>query len=134
MLYDKKRHRFFPYIEWTRKGYVKGSSFDYLPLGVYGIFYPDGVMNVNVDHEELFLRLCPLADDIWLKVMSLLENVECESIMQGSINMNEFVSIELNREQALARTNVDLSANDRQIQDVFKHFGLFKIFEDAKGN
>ena len=132
MIYDKKKDKMRPYIEWVQKSNIKGSSLYYLPLGVYGIFYPEGILNKDVLNQELFLKLCPTADDIWFKAMSMLEGIECEVVQPGSVNVNDFISIELNRERSLARINVDEKANDFQIQKVFEYYNIFKFFNHEK--
>lgn len=133
ILYDTKNERIKPYIEWCKDGYIEGSSLQYLPLGVYGIFYPDGILAEEVVNEEVFLEISPTADDIWFKAMSLLNNVECAVVQQGAMVSNGFISTELDRETALARTNVDQGANDWQIQKIFEQYNLFKILDNDEG-
>lgn len=130
MLLDKQRKRVLPYIDWCKNGYAEGSSLLNFPIGAYGIFYPAGIMNKEVLNETVFMDICPLADDVWFKAMSLLDRIECASVSQGAVNMNDFISIELNREKSLARTNVDMGANDAQIQKVFDRYGIFEILQD----
>lgn len=130
MLLDKTKKRMLPYIEWCRAGEAKGESLLYLPLGVYGIFYPDGIMPQEVTNEKVFMDICPMADDVWFKAMTLKEGIECASVDKGGSYMNNFISIELNREKSLARTNVDQGANDWQIQKVFDQYGLFDILNN----
>ena len=130
MLLDKQRKRVLPYIDWCKNGYAEGSSLLNFPLGAYGIFYPAGIMNKEVLNETVFMDICPLADDVWFKAMSLLDRIECASVSRGAVNMNDFISIELNREKSLARTNVDMGANDAQIQKVFDRYGIFEILQD----
>ena len=130
MLLHKSKKSMLPYIEWCRAGEAQGSSLFYLPLGVYGIFYPDGIMKQEVLNEKVFLDICPTADDVWFKAMTLMNRIECASVDKGGDYMNNFISIELNREKSLARTNVDLGANDSQIQKVFNHYNLFDILNE----
>ena len=132
MLLDSPKKRMLPYIEWCRSGNIEGSSLFNFPIGAYGIFYPDGSMNKEVVNESVFMDICPTADDVWFKAMSLINKIECASVSRGTVNMNNFVSIELNREKSLARTNVDLGANDIQIQKVFDHYGIFDILRNEK--
>lgn len=130
MLYNKTQNKMEPYSLWVKDSDLTGSSFEYLPLGVYGIFYPDGILNKEVFNKEVFISKCPMADDIWFKAMSLLNNVECEVVERGAVNVNNFISIEVNRECSLARTNVDKCANDWQIKNIFEHYNLYKYFSD----
>lgn len=130
MLFDKKNQKMFPYLDWCKAGYAKDSSILNLPLGVYGIFYPASIINKEVLNKSVFLDICPMADDVWFKAMSLINGVECSAVSDGAVNMNDFISIELDREKALARTNVDLGANDWQIQKVFERYNLFEVIRN----
>lgn len=130
MLFDGKNKIMQPYIDWCYEGYANGSSILNLPLGVYGVFYPSGLLYEDVTKHEIFLEISPTADDIWFKAMSLINGIECQSIMKGALHQNDFVSIELDREIALARINVDQSANDWQIQKVFEKYSLFDKIDE----
>jgi hypothetical protein len=41
-----------------------------LPTGVGGILYPPHSLHEDVMREDLYMKLCPHADDIWFKIMA----------------------------------------------------------------
>lgn len=43
-------------------------------LGVGGVLYPPNSLNGKVLEEEVFLKLCPFADDVWLYIMAVMNN------------------------------------------------------------
>lgn len=118
------RGEIMPYLKWCEKGHAAGSSLYNFPLGVYGVLYPSGCFHENICRDDIFLNLCPYADDVWFKAMSLAKGVECKCIESYSRVGNNFISIETNTEKALARTNVDNGMNDVQIEKVFDLYGL----------
>lgn len=128
ILFDKKRN-IQPYLSWVNSGIVDYCSLWNFPLGVYGVFYSSGVLHYEVSNRKLFRLICPKADDVWFKAMSLMTQTPCIYVEQGMLIGNNFVSIELNREEALARTNVDEGYNDTQIKDVFEKFNLNNILK-----
>ena len=118
------RGKVMPYLEWCKKGYGTGCSLLNFPLGVYGVLYPVGCFHEDICREDIFLELCPYADDVWFKAMSLVNRVECRCIESYARVGNGFFSIETDTERALARTNVDEGMNDVQIEKVFELYGL----------
>lgn len=103
--------------------------FNVVPTGVGGVLYPNGCFDKRVLNEELWTRLCPKADDVWLQAMTMLKGYKCSKIeTSGSYDYN-FVSLENNQDIALTNTNVHENQNDRQIDSVFKYFDLYKVIE-----
>ncbi|TCS41967.1 glycosyltransferase family 2 protein [Reinekea marinisedimentorum] len=43
-----------------------------IPLGYAGVLYPAGCLNKQVVDTELYMKLCPKADDLWFKAMGFL--------------------------------------------------------------
>lgn len=120
-----KNGKILPYLKWCKSYKVDESSLTSLPLGVYGVFYSTGSLSKEVLNEEVFSSICPKADDVWFKAMSLLKETECKLVDKGAGIGNNFISIEENRERALARTNVDEGLNDIQIKAVFTKYNLY---------
>lgn len=90
--------------------------YDLLPIGGTGILYPPHCLNQKI-HDKIFSELCPHADDIWFKAMSLLNNTKTVSVS------NKFcIFMSLPTKQSLY--SINKTKNDRQIQNVFKHFNL----------
>ncbi len=71
---------------WCAPG-VKGPSFRLFPTGVGGVLYPPGSLHSEVLNKELFLKICPTNDDVWLKAMSLLNGVPCKKVAPYSMRI-----------------------------------------------
>lgn len=67
-----------PYNEWENDLSYPEPSALVFPTGCAGILYFPGCFDTDVSDEKLFLELCPSADDIWFKYMSLLKGVKCK--------------------------------------------------------
>lgn len=66
---------FGPYKDWG--GFsdgIKGPSLLLMPTGVGGVLYPAGYFNnVKFDYDAI-KKLCPTADDLWLRIIGLKNN------------------------------------------------------------
>ena len=60
------------YNEWVKTA-AKGCSLYNLPTGVNGILYPPKSLHEEVFNEDVFLKICPTADDLWFRAMSLMK-------------------------------------------------------------
>lgn len=83
--------------------------------------YPPDCFDSDIGNEELFLELCPLADDVWLYAMSLKRGIERKKIR---IDSPEYIQIKGTQEKALWRENVVHGKNDEQMRAVFERLGL----------
>lgn len=115
------------YDKWV-KHIAKGSSLYNLPTGVDGILYPPGCFYEDVLNEELFLELCPYADDLWFKCMSMLRGVEVEVISRLNNPRKEFVYIDSAASISLSRINRDKKLNDVQARKLFQKYHLGDLF------
>jgi hypothetical protein len=115
--------RALPYLQWdlTAPGMV-GPSTDLFPTGVGGVLYAPGHLHPEVLNEEVFLAICPTADDVWLKAMSLLNGVACRKVKPGAI---AFVEIRIPHNPALSQHNVNANGNDVQIAHVADRYRVF---------
>jgi hypothetical protein len=101
---------------------IVGPSLDLVPTGVGGILYAPGHLHDDVLNESVFLRLCPRADDIWLKAMSLKKGVPCKKVAPETFRV---VSIRFQQNRTLSSDNLDRDANDPQIMAVAEFCGVF---------
>jgi hypothetical protein len=112
------------YREWAllAPGTV-GPSLDLVPTGVGGVLYAPGHLHNDVLNESLFLRLCPRADDIWLKAMSLKAGVACKKASENTLRL---VAISYRQNRTLSAHNFDGDGNDPQIAAVANFYGVFR--------
>lgn len=100
-----------------------GSSLVNMPIGVGGVLYPPGCFDERVVDRKLFMELCPTADDVWFKAMSLLKGTECEKIEVPNARM-QFVEVPNVETDKLEYINVTKGRNDVQLRNVFERFDL----------
>jgi hypothetical protein len=60
-----------PYAEWELDATDPQQSYDLLPVGIGGVLYPPHCLHAEVFNQQAFMELCPTADDLWFKAMSL---------------------------------------------------------------
>lgn len=113
-----------PYNQWniTAPDYV-GPSLNLFPTGVGGVIYSSELLDSEVLNEDIFLQICPTADDVWLKAMSLLKNTPCKKV---NPNVIKLVEIRIPRNRILSQTNVNQNGNDYQISRVSNRYQVFK--------
>lgn len=121
------KEKILPYQEWMNK--ESDNLLLNFPTGVGGILYPPNCFHSDVLNEKKFMELCPKGDDIWFKVMSLLNNIECEKIYIDDFETN-FLSIDSTQRIALNIVNVLNGENDIQIEKVFKEYQILKLLNE----
>lgn len=113
-----------PYMEWVRgaPGVVE-PSMELFPTGCGGALYAPGHLDSEVLNESAFLSLCPRADDVWFRAMSLKKGVACKKVAPHSITIP---AIRIPNNRTLFRGNVAEGGNDRQIAAVNDRYGVFR--------
>lgn len=117
------RGEHLPYRQWEfmANGYVM-PLLDLFPTSGGGVLYAPGHLHSEVLNESAFMSLCPNADDVWLKAMSLMTNVACKKVTSITFPITE---IRIPNNRTLAADNLDRDGNDRQIGAVASRYGIF---------
>lgn len=116
-----------PYKQWDRGNTEPQASPLIFPTGVAGVLYFPGALHEEVLNKEAFLSLCPNTDDIWLKAMSLKNNVACQIVADPRHWRSRFLYIEGSQAGALYASNQQQgTANDDNLQAVFDHYQLYQ--------
>ncbi len=98
------------------------------PTGAGGVLYPPGSLPVETLDSGLALRLCPTADDVWFKAMSLLAWTRVKTV---SDQFREFHNSLSSQRTSLISRNASTSdvpgrtRNDDQLEAVFDRFDLW---------
>ncbi|MBM9612700.1 hypothetical protein JWJ90_00200 [Desulfobulbus rhabdoformis] len=105
-----------PYRQWNflAPGY-QGPSMHLFPTSGGGVLYAPGHLHPEVLNENVFLKLCPKADDVWLKEMSLLAGVQCKKVAEATFRIWE---IKIKNNRTLSSFNFMEEGNDPQIKAV----------------
>jgi len=112
------------------KNYIELKSIDFkeedcsndnIPIGVGGILYPGlAVFNQDVLKQDLFLRLAPKQDDLWLWYMLKLNNKPVVKIKNHVSNILDYI-VDETTDSALFLENV--VENDHALARLYNHYG-----------
>ena len=113
------------YNEWVKET-AEGASVFNLPTGVDGILYPPNSLDNEVFNEDVFLKICPSADDIWFKAMSLKKGTLCHRVQRALNPRAEFIAMDSSNITSLASVNRVQELNDIQAKNVFSRYNLLE--------
>lgn len=114
-----------PYAYWQNLSRPL-SSFLVFPVGVGGVLYPVGSLCESVLDSAKFLKLCPYADDIWLKVMSLRRGTRCYFTGHYKKNFKELAGSQV---ESLKEFNVS-GRNDRQMDFMNSEYKVIELLKE----
>lgn len=106
----------------------KHSPFSIFPTGVGGVLYPPKCFYKDITNRELFKKLAPFADDVWLWAMAITnEKFANESpyvVTEKSDKGLKFPDSKSQQEtgSALHHFNTWENGNDKQIKAVIEHY------------
>ena len=109
-----------PYNHW-QFATNKRACYELFHTGSGGALFPPGALNEKTSHR-IFMQLCPSADDVWFKAMSLLNQTKTVMVNDKSMEFPQ-ITIQGSQQNALWKANVE--KNDEQIKKVFDHFDLY---------
>jgi hypothetical protein len=113
--------KLLPYRRWKHNVTDSEPSHLLVATGGAGTLYPKGCFNAQVFNKELFKEMCFFADDIWLKIMALLNGTK---VVTNQTYNKDFVTIRSSQKQKLVTTNVLHGGNDEQLNNIMKHFNI----------
>jgi hypothetical protein len=110
----------WPYLKWPAADKQR-PSMSLLPLGVGGVLYPEACLDVRVLDTALYTKLCPTADDLWLKAMAMLNGTRTVKVL-GSKGI--YPSIPFWNGQKLSPENIWNNGNNTALNNIMQHFDL----------
>lgn len=93
-----------------------------MATGVGGVLYPPYCMSEELLNQELFLKLSPNADDLWLKVMQIKKGTKV--VLCDSKVSHMRADIQGTQEQSLNSSNVHKCVNDEYMERMIQYFHL----------
>lgn len=100
------------------------------PTGGAGTLYPPHSLDEEVLNEDVFLRICPQADDVWFKAMALKKGTLSRRVQSRKTNGEDYIVNDGVQDMGLCKSNVDGEAlNDKQIKAVFDRYDLYKYLK-----
>lgn len=125
MVLDKKNN-IKPYRDWYHGAENIDSSVLNFPTGVGGVLYPSHSLSKEVLSVDTFSKICPTADDIWFKAMSLLNGTICRKVNTKKRNGEDYAILTDLQATGLQSINIGRNRNDEQIKAVFEKYDLVK--------
>ena len=117
-----------PYNNWEHETNSIDNYVSLFATGVGGVLYPASSLHKEVTNEEMFLSICPSADDVWFKAMSLLQNTKIINVPLYKNYWKSNFIIKNSQDIGLFNENVTNNKNDEQIKNVFEKYNLYKYF------
>lgn len=121
--YDEK-NKVLPYKQWEFETTDSSASDLIFLTGGAGALYPAQCFDDEVLNSDVFLSICPHADDMWFKVMALLNNVKCKKVNDVRGFSERFVGIKSSQDIALYNINLGESLNDIQLKSLVNKYSL----------
>lgn len=107
-----------PYKDWNYDRTAEYCGKNHVAMGYGGVLYPPNSMPIETTNSDLFMKLCPKADDLWFKAMQALNNIKI-------VRVSEQISIDpIPGSQAISlkRSNVNEDKNSEQWDKLCKEF------------
>lgn len=108
------------YSEWIKEysGIVNTPSFRLFATSGAGTLYPPFCMNSNLFNMNDIKTLCINADDLWLKIMQVLNNTPVV-LVRPNKRLNY---IEGTQDIALREDNLNAKGNDHQLENILRKY------------
>ncbi|OWV05678.1 MULTISPECIES: hypothetical protein [unclassified Fibrobacter] len=97
--------------------------------GVGGVLYPPNSLHKEVFNEDVFLSICPTADDVWFNAMARLQGTPiCKAFTHSNIG-EDYLDKLSPLEAGLGHNNNNPQncLNDIQIKAVFEKYSIYKL-------
>ncbi|MBL4630816.1 MAG: glycosyl transferase [Paraglaciecola sp.] len=113
-----------PYLKWELETKDSKPGNDIFLTTGAGTLFPKKCFSSEVADPGMFLALCPTADDVWFKVMAVLNGVKCKAVNDEREFLSRFMFIPDSQDMGLSHVNVHQNMNDVQLKGTLKHYSL----------
>ena len=119
-----KNKEILPYRQWDNLQNKNFSGAYIFPQGFGGVLYPPNSLHKDVVNKDLFMKLCPYADDVWFWIMGLLKHTKKININKSALYGFDAFYQKMHKGAALADINVEENMNDIQIEKVLSYYKI----------
>lgn len=124
---ERQKGKFIPYSKWRDCKYGNNAS-EYSLFAGNGTLYPPHIFDGEIKKEDIFMRLCPLADDIWFWIQEERLNIKRKLIDPCGVELNSSINridvFDYKRKNTLFSQNVLGNKNDKQFKDLLEYYHL----------
>lgn len=119
------------YSEWQKSVWpTRRSNLNFL-TGVGGVLYPPHCFSSEFMRDDLFMSLCPYADDIWINTMIWMNGRNLTKSYTHSPNGDDFIDLHKEKDASdLCTINVLNGMNDIQLKAVMDKFDLYHYLQE----
>jgi len=111
-----------PYSKWIKFALgEENPSMLLAPTTGGGCLFPPHIFHKEVFNKDAIKKLAPLADDIWLKCMLVLNGVE---VVKSKPILSEIITLKGASRTGLAKQNVDNNLNDTQLVKIMESYNI----------
>lgn len=120
ILFDKNND-ILPYTKWIQCINNKNTESSYLNFftGVGGVLYKSKLLYKDIYDENLFMELCPKADDIWFWAMAVLNGTKINVVKE---NISNIIDLGYSHYNRLYDINVLENYNDIQLNNILEYY------------
>ena len=126
---QKRNGKYLPYHEWMDCKYGNEQS-EYALFAGNGTIYPPRIFDEEICNKDVFMNLCPTADDIWFWVMEKRLGINTKLIKGAGFGLHRSVNrieeYDLTQKGTLFYQNVTQGKNDAQLRAVVEYYKLEK--------
>lgn len=124
-----KEGEYLPYNTWVDCKFKTNDSKFALYTG-YGTFYPPHIFDDEVSNSDIFMKLCPTADDIWMWVMEQRLNIPVFLAPNAAIGLHTEINRvhvyfpEQNKDSLYYVNELVGNQNDTQFKNLISYYNL----------
>lgn len=120
LTFDDEAH-LLEYGDWNFRfiNKQKKSSHQFMALGVGGVLYSPNKICEEVFNAEMIKKLCPTADDIWLKFMEVISGIKVRNV---AMKKTGTILRDTQKNMALGIINMIEGRNDDQIKAMVEYY------------
>ena len=122
--WEKRGESFLPYKKW-RTASEEMKRIPCMPTTGGGTLFPPHCFNEEAVKEDVFMRVCPNADDVWFWGMAILSDAHIVGIGKDMYYPIDAFYQNIHKGSALEHQNVENNSNDTQIKAVFDYYHLW---------
>ncbi len=101
---------------------LQGPSTTLVPIGCEGVLYPPGTLDKRAFDRGAIKRLCPIADDLWLKAMSAINEISVFRVNPHSFPFANLVYSRKSGNFTLSDINNGQKMNDHQLNAIIGEY------------
>ena len=128
---EKKDGKFLPYSQW--KDCILGTENSEYSLFGGGGIYPPNIFDDEILRSDVFMKLCPTADDIWFWVQEKRNGIKTNLTKHSGYGLHRPIDrlydYDISGDGCLTVDNVLKGQNDVQLRNLLEYYYLGEIIE-----